>query len=418
MINEKPDQNRLWSMLILILAGEAVFFLPFVIARVFRPTLLEVFQLTNFELGIVFSVYGTVAMIAYFFGGLIADRFHAKKLMSVALAATAMAGLVMYAIPSFSIMKWLYGFWGLTTILLFWAALIRATREWGGEKIQGRAFGFLDGGRGLTAALMGSVAVLLFSEILPTDVSTSTLAQKTFALKGVIGFVSFLTFFVSLLVWFVLPNANHQKTERSTGHMLEGLKKVLHMPAVWLQAVIIICAYVGYKITDDFSLFAKEVLEFDDVQSAGIGTMALWIRPVVALAAGFVADKIGAASKIIAIGFVLTLLGSIGMSCHTSQYGVYWFFSAIVTTSIGVFACRSLYFATMEEGKVPLLYTGTAVGIVSVVGYTPDIFMGPLMGYLLDSAPGALGHRHLFFTLSGFSMVGLIASLLLLKFKN
>ena len=46
------------------------------------------------------------------------------------------------------------GFFGVTTILFFWAALIRATRDWGGNNAQGRAFGLLDGGRGLLAALL------------------------------------------------------------------------------------------------------------------------------------------------------------------------------------------------------------------------------------------------------------------------
>lgn len=50
-------------MAVLILAGEAIFILPFVLARVFRPTLLEVFEITNFELGMYFSAYGIVAMV-------------------------------------------------------------------------------------------------------------------------------------------------------------------------------------------------------------------------------------------------------------------------------------------------------------------------------------------------------------------
>ena len=49
-------------------------------------------------------------------------------------------------------MSVLYAYWGVTTILLFWAAMIRATREWGGASQQGRAFGILDGGRGAVAA--------------------------------------------------------------------------------------------------------------------------------------------------------------------------------------------------------------------------------------------------------------------------
>ena len=72
------------------------------------------------------------------------------------------------------------------------------------------------------------------------------------------------------------------------------------------------------------------------------------------------------------------------------------YIATMVCASLGIFALRGLYYAIMEEGQVPLAYTGSAVGLVSVTGYAPDIFMGPLMGYLLDSAPGASGHRHVF----------------------
>jgi hypothetical protein len=36
--------------------------------------------------------------------------------------------------------------------------------------------------------------------------------------------------------------------------------------------------------------------------------------------------------------------------------------------------------------------------------------MGPLMGYLLDSAPGAAGHQHVFWVVTGFAVLGVIAS--------
>ena len=39
------------------------------------------------------------------------------------------------------------------------------------------------------------------------------------------------------------------------------------MPTVWLQAVIVVCAYVGYKATDDFSLLAHDALGFDDAKA-------------------------------------------------------------------------------------------------------------------------------------------------------
>jgi sugar phosphate permease len=81
--------RRVLYMLALVIAGEAIFGLPFAIARVFRPTLLDVFGITNLQLGAAFSAYGVVAMIAYFPGGPLADRFAPRGLMCVALAATA-----------------------------------------------------------------------------------------------------------------------------------------------------------------------------------------------------------------------------------------------------------------------------------------------------------------------------------------
>ena len=142
-------------MISLIISGETIFFLPFVLPRVFRPTLLDVFQIDNLELGTAFSAYGIVAMISYFFGGPLADRFSARSLMAWALVATSLGGVYMMTIPSYMGVMGVYAFWGFTTIFLFWAALIKATREWGGERSQGKAFGFLDGGRGLSAALIG-----------------------------------------------------------------------------------------------------------------------------------------------------------------------------------------------------------------------------------------------------------------------
>jgi len=69
-----------------------------------------------------------------------------------------------------------------------------------------------------------------------------------------------------------------------------------------------------------------------------------------------------------------------------------------------------LYFAAIQEGHIPYAITGTAVGVISLIGYTPDIFMGPLMGYLLDSNPGIQGHQHVFMLLGGFSIIGLLAA--------
>ena len=45
------------SITLLILSGELIFLLPYVLARVFRPTFLEVFNLTNLQLGEVCFIF-------------------------------------------------------------------------------------------------------------------------------------------------------------------------------------------------------------------------------------------------------------------------------------------------------------------------------------------------------------------------
>ncbi len=396
----------------LIVAGEIVFLLPFVFARIFRPTFLRVFQITNLELGTAFSFYGIIAMISYFTGGPLADHFPARRLMSLALISTSMGGLLMATIPSNSVMTCLYGFWGLTTILLFWAALIRATREWGGSAVQGRAYGVLDGGRGLFVAVLASISVMVFSALLPTDVESATFEQLFAVISQIILIFSGLTFVAAALVWFWIPEKIVEEgTIRMEKLSFEGVGKIIRMPTIWLQAIIVVCAYVGYKCTDIFSLYASDVYGYDDVEAAQIGTVTFWIRPIAAIGAGFLGDHIRA-SRMTSISFIVLIIGSTVIASGYLQPGLdTMLIMTIVGTSTGIYALRGVYFAIFQEAKLSLVYTGSAVGLVSVVGFTPDVFMGPLIGYLLDNSPGAIGHQHVFTVLACFGLVGLITSI-------
>ena len=107
-----------------------VFILPFVLARIFRPTFLDVFQIDNFQLGTLYSTYGIVALISYLFGGTLADKFQPKVLMGSSLIMTSLGGFYLSFFPSFDLLQ-LYAFWGFSTTFLFWSAMIKATRNWG-----------------------------------------------------------------------------------------------------------------------------------------------------------------------------------------------------------------------------------------------------------------------------------------------
>jgi len=401
---------RWLTLLALVTAGEAVFFLPFLLARVFRPTVLEVFGLTNLELGTAYGVYGLLALLAYLGGGPLADHFRARTLLTVALVATAAGGLVLVMLPGLETLVLLYAGWGISTIALFWAPLIKATRAWGGEFSQGAAFGLLDGGRGLLAALTGSLLVAVFATLLPADAAAATIADKARALRAIIVILMAITVATAALVWRVLP-AGDDPAPATARLSLGGLARAARLPAVWLQALIILCAYVGFRALDDVALYASEVLGADAVASAALGTAALWLRPVAAIAAGYAADRAGA-GRLTALCFVLPLAGSaiLASGAVTGGHPVL-FLAGVTALGLGVFALRGLYFAILQPAGVPLAITGSTVGLVSIVGYTPDIFMAPLMGLLLDGSPGPAGHYAVFRVVAAFAALGLVAAL-------
>ena len=186
-----------------------MFLLPFHTTRFFRPTLLEAFELSNTQLGDFFAVYGIMATISYFPGGALADRFSARGLLTASLISTSAGGLYMATYPGTVGLALLFGFWGVTTILLFWAALVRATREWGGHDEQGMAFGILEGGRGLVAASLATLGVVLLASLLPDNLDQLNNEERKAAFRSVIFFYSGVTLAAAALTWFFIPSVKH-----------------------------------------------------------------------------------------------------------------------------------------------------------------------------------------------------------------
>lgn len=414
-------RSRFLIIFSLVFAAEANFSLAFHVPRFFRPTVLEVFQFSNTQLGDVFAVYGVVAMVSYFFGGVIADRYSARALMSVSLLATAVGGLAMASIPSATGMALLYGYWGATTILLFWAAMIRATRDLGGEQSQGQAFGMLDGGRGLMAAGSASIAVLLLSWLLPTDVALTTDAQRTLGLQTVIYFYSGITLFAAVLTWLFIPNDQATGSVHAKPSVLEsfsGILQIIRWPQAWAQAGIIVCAYCAYKGLDNYALYAVEVLGLDELEAARLTSNAAYLRIIGAIGAGFIADRFSAGKTILLSFLLLVISYSVLARALPAQSSLVIIYGNLLVTFLFAYGLRGIYFALLQESKTPHHLTGTTVGLVSVLGFTPDIFFYPIAGRVLDNAPGAQGHLHYFAALAGLMFLGLLVTFSLLMLNR
>ncbi len=390
----------------LILAGEVIFSLPFHIPRFFRPNMLEVFHLSNTQLGDIFAVYGVIALLAYFPGGTIADRFPARTLMTLSLAATGLGGLYLWTLPGLAGLYLLFAWWGLTTILLFWAALIKATRDWGGQDTQGLAFGVLDGGRGLVASVFATAAMFILGAHLAGSASDPR------GLQAVILFYSVVSLLSAAVVWFVLPPGNTLDPNTVAGerpHWLEALST----PSVWLQAGVVVCAYCGYKSLDNYGVYAVQVMDMTPLEAAAMNTWASYARPVAAIAAGLWADR-WRSSKLVSLLFFCAAAAyfclSLGRAAPMTEALL---LANILITFIAVYALRGIYFSLIEEAGLDKRITGSAVGLISVLGFTPDIFFAAVTGRILDANPGAVGFHNYFLLIAAISAAGMAFTLAL-----
>jgi sugar phosphate permease len=419
--NEMADENTssaegsAATMGSLVLAGESIYALPWYLRRDFHKPLMRVFGLTNTQLGLTSSLLGIVALVSYGPGGWLADRFAARRLLVMSLLATAAGGLYMATIPSFRPLISLYGVWGVTSILLFWSALIKATRAWGGRSMQGRAFGILEGGRGVVSALLGLAAVSLFSSF-EDDAS---------GLKWVILAFSAASVVSALAVWVTVPeragaaHPPHEPTEKDVGPSKRPgqLARVVRMPQVWLIAFIVLTGYVAYWSTFDFAAFSVDAYGLSEVTGGRLSAMAQFGRPVAALAAGWLADRVTGGRTVLWAFGVLTLALVVFAVVPGGPDRTWLLWTTASVIALASFALRAVFYALLQEGAIPLELTGTAVGIVSLVGYSGDAFVPLLQGVMLDRFPGAMGHRYFFALLAGAALLGWGISLAFVAYR-
>lgn len=396
--------SRIINFILIVISGEIIFSLPFHTTRFFRPQFLEFFNLSNSDLGDIFAYYGLTSMLAYGPGGVIADRFSAKNLMALALALTALGGYYLLSSPSVLMIKLLYAYWGVTTILIFWASMIKLTRVQGGDKRQGLAFGLLDGGRGLVASLLVS-ALFTFLPVFSSSINIS----DELSITQVIFYYSTLTLFIAVMIYFFYFESKQEVQQQETKDKIHW--ELVKDPKVILLSLIILSAYCCYKAVDNYGLFLVSVFNFDDAKASELIGQLSYSRFFAAIIAGIIADRFRA-SKVITLTFVLATATYLMLAYLGESNPYLLLLSGFLLTCIFVFALRGIYFALIDESKQGLGVTGTIVGLVSFIGYTPDLFFGSLSGRLLDSYNAVNGYQNYFILLGIIAFIGAISSYL------
>jgi len=396
-------------MFSLCLSGGVIYLLPY-LREMYREPLRAALQMDNAQFGLMASILGVTNMVCYLPGGWLADRYSARKLLTFSMISSGLLGYYYMTFPPFWECLLLHLGWSLTSILTFWAALIRATREWASPENQPRAFGILEGGRGLARSVVATALLGVFALV-------AARSSENEALSVTLAVLSTMYVGTGVLVWFLVaePDESRASAARENRVGPKEVLAVLRMPVVWLLSLVIICAYTVYVIAFYIPSFATAVFEASTVFGASLGVGKMWMAPLCAVGAGLLGNRLGASRTIAILCFGMAL-GCAAFAVVPASSGWLWLVvAATALVAMSVYAVRGLYFAILEEGRVPSAVTGTATGIVSIIGYTPDIFVPLAGGVLLDTLHEVTAYRVIFGSAALLSIVGLIAALMILK---
>ena len=135
---------------------------------------------------------------------------------------------------------------------------------------------------------------------------------------------------------------------------------------------------------------------------------------------GFMSDKVHKSSaKHIRMGFLVcaaAMTAFLMVPHEMLGQGGNWMIGAACTLGFGaiVFTMRAVFFAPMDEVKVPAEITGAAMSLASLIIYLPNAFAYVMYGSFLDRYPGMKGFRIVFTVMIGWAIVGLFVSTFLI----
>jgi MFS family permease len=407
--------QRYFVILFIALAGGVITKLPYLFGVYYMP-LINATGITNAQLGLLYTAYGLVNFFCYLPGGILADRFSAKKLVVIATLATAVIGFIYSALPSFVWLLVIQMGFAITTVLLFWAAMVKAVNNLGGASEQGKMFGALEGTRYLIGVIVsyGSVAVF------------SVFAEEVAGFRGVIIYYSILLVIAGVLVALFLKEPAKAAKEAAPGEEAEPERKttladfitVLKYPPIWMCGTLVFCAYAVGCFSAYINPYFVTGFGVSSKMAALLTTTAASIAAVsAAYLGGILADKIGSRVKYITINFVLMVVFSIVLLIVPVSPSLLWVF---YVPSILLFFCyysiKALFFSTMGDVNIPKHLAGSASGVISLVGYAPEIFIYVLIGRIIDTNTDSnLGYQIAFIAMTITAGIGIVCGLVLLR---
>ena len=398
------------TLIVLGLAGGSIYIFPY-LKYVFYDPLIEVLGITDTQSGLLLTVHAIGCVILYIPGGILADKINPKKALIFSLvvasiltgvfAVVVALGLSSSVAYGISLVIWLL--MSFAVGFVFWTALLKAIRIIGTEEEQGTMYGIYYAANGTTAAIVAAINLWAY------NAGGGDADMQSGFFWAVIS-MAIPTLLAAVLVGIFLDGKSDKdvSTAEEDKFHFSDVTTVLKNPAIWAISVVMFCTYGVYSCTSYFTPYLTEILSFSTTTAGVFSILRQYIVMLVAAPlGGILADKVFKSTlgwfrcggAILAISIILVIVGG--------TLGFPTMVIAILTLIPGLFSMclYGVMFSTMHEINIPVKVAGTAIGIASIIGYLPDMFLNTIFGSMLDRTPGAGGYMQIFITLAVFCVI-------------
>lgn len=411
-MNISSNRQRYFQLILLVLSAGSIY--PLLYLRTnFQTPMLEVFNIDLAQLNELYALIGMMFVIGYAPSGWLCDKFSSRKLITFSLITTGLLGIYMTRIPSFYIMKTIFILWGFTGVFTFWGALLKGVKLLAKEDEQAKFFGILDGGRGITEAVLATIAVSIFSFFSRSGLSTKP------ALINVIYMYSLFCILLSVVDYFFLKDntleGDKNLAKRIKSNITSEISMTFKNKRVILLSLIIFSGYTLSWTTYSFSGFLTSKYETSTIAAGYISVIILWLRPLGGIGGGFLGDKIGRThllklAMIIAstsLALIVFLPSNLNLAITSIFFIIFGFSQYII---------KALYWSLLDDCKVPVFILGLSIGIISFIGYLPDLVSPLFSKILFDIFPNEIQAYSVYFLVS--SLMGIVGVISILFFEK
>ena len=131
------------------------------------------------------------------------------------------------------------------------------------------------------------------------------------------------------------------------------------------------------------------------------------MRPIGAATAGFAGDFLNR-ERVLAGLMLLASVALGGFVLLPAGAGTVALLGMVMAIGILTYAVRGIYWSTLASCAISDRVKGLAIGIISLIGYSPDVYLPLVRGVLLEHYPGKSGIAIYF---SGIAAMGLLGAL-------